>query len=361
MAFRRTALCAALVIATALFAPPAFAQPHLVKPNVHLHIIQPSVPVLQALEIPLGSGAFSTVGTPVAAGVYEVLPLAGTSPVVRVWLASPGSTLHIRATPLGGATTVIPAAPAGTTPSFQVLSVDRTKTPAQWHVQIAMPASFQNLHDYTIAISESLPQVAPLHQGAESLPTNVRLLVTPNYNVHVLVFGNATVVSGPPAINCSSGGAGTCDHSFKPGSVGVPNAPPGSFLTPVTVVFGASFGAGVKFLSWGAACASASSATQCILKIDGSTPTTVTATFSDPSGTGTVCPAPGPNFVDTPECTPQVGATFKAQCDASGYFCCEPQQGATSARCGGQGKHEFTPDCHQNQSLHLTMDGCDHS
>jgi hypothetical protein len=67
----------------------------------------------------------------------------------------------------------------------------------------------------------------------------------------------------------------------------------------------------------------------------------------------------GKSYADMPECSPPVGATTVAQCDANGFFCCNDVQGASSARCGGQDRMEFPPDCHQNSSFtpHLPS-GC---
>jgi len=370
MAFRPHRALVALAAAVAILVVPVFAQPHFVGTNKNIHEIQSPAPSLPVLEVPILGGGFATHST-IATDTYQVLPLFGATPMVQMWLSATGNQLHVRATPAGAAPVIIPEVPSGTTltqTGFQVLSVNRTKTPAQWHIRIQLPINFVGLRDYTIAVTSSLPQPTTPMAGIESLPRNFRLVGQTNYNVAVTVTGNGTVVSGPPGMNCSSGGAGTCNYGFSPGSPGVPPAPPGTFDPTVTVVLGASFGGDVSFAGWGGACAAAASSKQCILKLDGINPVTVSASFktAPQQPAGGTCPTHVPTlgnmtYADMPECTPSVGATSPALCDANGYFCCEHSNGANSARCGGQDMHEFPADCMQNQNYSLKQPyGCYH-
>jgi hypothetical protein len=352
----------ALGVATGVLALSAVAQPHVIKPNVNVQIIRPATPILPVLEVPVASGGFAT-HLPVATGQYQVLPLFGSAPRMRVWLSAAGSQLHVRATPAGGTTVTIPEAPNGTTPSlpgfFQVLSVDRTKTPAQWHVNIQLPSTtFQGVRDFTVAITSSLPQpknVLTAGAGVESLPLNFRLFAVTNYNLTVTVMGNGTVI-GTGGINCSSGATGVCSKGYSPGVTS---------LAPVTVTLRATAGGSISFQSWSGLCSGTSPI--CTVTLDGTAAGAVTAMFQDSGAATTLCPAPPAtvavggrtlSYADMPECSPSVGASTPALCDAQGYFCCETQTGATSARCGGQDRHEFPPDCHQNLNYSIQSGGC---
>ena len=162
-----------------------------------------------------------------------------------------------------------------------------------------------------------------------------------NYDVLVSVDGPGHVTSNPAGIQCGSTPQGyalrDCSYDFGAGAVALE---PGSNDPPNT-----------RFVGWSGNCPG--NAQTCSFTLDGTAPIVAKATFGTSGGGGaSACPTapqlPGLRWIDLPNCGGDAhdshpGITLS--CDASGYFCCEPQTGANSQRCGGGGQFESAPDC----------------
>jgi hypothetical protein len=188
-----------------------------------------------------------------------------------------------------------------------------------------------------------------VHQSLRTDMTDSSAMVVPLrkhkiFVVNVSVQGNGHVTSSPAGIQCGTAPSGSplspCSFDF-----GAP--------TSVTLLEGSNNLNTTKFTGWAGNCAP--NIQNCVLMLDGTSSLAAIAMFGPSTVPASTCPtAPtlaGLRWIDVPDCATGVldehpGITL--ECDANGYFCCEP---ATSthpgdARCGGQ--HESLPDCLQH-------------
>ena len=180
--------------------------------------------------------------------------------------------------------------------------------------------------------------------ATDSAPMTVSLRQRKVFTVTVTVQGSGHVTSNPPGITCGTDYNNhpltDCTHEFGPG--------------PVTLLPNSNDPSTTHFVGWSGNCAP--NMQNCILPLDGTKAMGGTAIFGAIGTPALVshCPAapvlPGLQWVGIPDCASGVrdqhpGITSPAICDANGWFCCEPQTGSNSPRCGGEGQKESLPDC----------------
>jgi hypothetical protein len=204
-------------------------------------------------------------------------------------------------------------------------------------MQVGAPSTLTDPGNYDVLV---------VHQSlrtdtADSPPMVVALRQRKIWTVTVSVDGPGHVTSNPAGIQCGTSSSGRaltdCSYEFGPGTVALQ---PGSNDPPNT-----------RFVGWSGNCPG--SVQTCSLTLNGMAPIVAKATFGTSGGGGaSTCPTapqlPGLRWIDLPNCGgdahdshPGIGL----RCDASGYFCCEPQTGASSARCSGGDQLESAPDC----------------
>lgn len=299
---------------------------------------QLATPVFVELQTPDASGGWATTTslTPAPA----VLPTRGRG--VRVAFTAPANSQFAVAlrTPDGTATPV-PQNPGTPAPPeagyFQVMSVDNTRSPPLYRLYVRAPAALTDPANYAVEIVNQSART----DVADSAPLVVGLRQRPVFTVTVRVVGPGRVVSNPAGIQCGVAPSGAplsaCTFEFPPGPVSLaPNS-----------------NTGARFVGWSGNCAPNQQV--CTFALTGTAPVTATATFAGTGSTlaASTCPTapllPGLRWIDVPNCaTGNIAGHpgISLQCDAQGYFCCEPGSPNSNApRCGGAGRIESLPDC----------------
>jgi hypothetical protein len=307
-------------------------------------------PQFATLSVPDTAGSWSTATA--AGSVFAVLPVRGRA--VRVYFYAP----------LGGSYRVTLREPDGTetalgenhhTPApadagfFEILDVNPNTNSPTWTMYVRAPTAMNSPVNYDIL-------VVNLGGGAkvnESAPMVVDLDPRPRFTVSIRVTGDGHVTSNPGGVACGTSPQGRplapCDFDFA-GSVSLslnPNSNPGA-----------------RFVGWSGNCTGRQ---VCSLTLNGE-PVSAVAQFEQDSGTTSLMPCPtapmlpGLRWIDLPNCaTGQIGdhPGINLACDAQGYFCCEPETGASSPRCGAN-KRESQPDCrhHAPRGLLRQPGGC---
>lgn len=297
-----------------------------------------ATPSLVIVKVPdlIAPGAWLPVSTP-----FEVLPTKGRG--VQVLFTAPvGSvfTVSLRApngsvTPLTENTGTQPPADAG---YFQIVTVDPAQNPPTYTMYVRAPQALADPVNFEILIVNHTLRT----DSTDSDPMSVSLRKKKIFTVTVTVNGSGHVTSTPQGIQCGTSPSGhaltDCTHDFGPG--------------PVSLAPNSNDPATTHFVGWAGNCAPSQQV--CNFALAGDAGVVAIATFGASSVPASTCPAapllPGLKWADLPDCATgniagHPGISHPALCDAQGYFCCEPQTGATSSRCGGQGQHESPPDC----------------
>lgn len=309
---------------------------------------QAAAPVFTSLEVP-SAGSWTTATA--SGGVFPVLPLPGRG--VRIHFTAPlGSTYGVTFVEPDGTRTAVaensgtPAPPAAG--YFQILATTAASPPA-WTMYVRAPQGLQSPENYQIWVVN----LGGAARVTESGPMIVDLDPRPRFTVTVRVEGGGLVTSNPPGITCGTSKQGraqtNCLFDFAPGG---------------TVSLLPNSNDGARFVGFTGNCQGRQ---VCTLALSGS-PASATALFEADTMSTTLptCPVapqlPGLRWIDRPNCaTGQIGyhPGITLQCDARGYFCCEPSNGPSSPRCPGGGD-ETEPDCmvHQPRGLLRQPGGC---
>lgn len=224
---------------------------------------------------------------------------------------------------------------------FQVIEAS-PDNPSTVTLYVRAPEALPSPTDFTIEVVHKSLRT----DVGDSTPLSIALHRKPVFSVSVTVTGSGHVTSNPAGLMC-----GPSPSNGRPLTPCKANFPAG---TTVQLIPGGNQGA--RFRAWGGDCDP--TVQVCQLTMDGNGKV-VSARFD---GTTTQQPSncpeppqlPGLRWIDIPACATgsidsHPGITNPAVCDAAGYFCCEPgPPGAVSARCGGTGKIQSTPDCRQH-------------
>lgn len=295
-------------------------------------------PIFGQLSIPDPSGSnqwiqFATINPPPA----EVLPTRGRA--VRFWYQAPvGSIFAVSIREL--ATSSMPAVTTPLTQNngtpappeagyFQILSENPNTGSSQaiYNMYVRAPMSLTtNPANFDILVVNQSQR----SNATDSSPMVVALRARKIYTVSVAVTGNGLVVSDPPGIQCGTSLTGhvytDCTNDFGPGSVRLDAT---THADPM-----------LRFLEWRGSCSG--STRPCVLMLDGTARSVVSATFVADTSTATAStcsaapPVSGWRWIGIPGCGPidtLPGVTV--QCDSQGYFCCSTGSPA-STRCSGQ-------------------------
>jgi hypothetical protein len=251
---------------------------------------------------------------------------------VRLWFYSTaGSVFNVSLRDRTGATVAsLNQNSGGQPPSdagyFEILSENVNHNPAIFHMHVRAPQALADPANYDIVV---------VHQSArsdvsDSDPMVVALRARKIYTVSVAVTGNGLVVSAPPGIQCGTSLTGhlytDCTNDFGPGAVRLDAT---THADPM-----------LRFLEWRGSCSG--STRPCVLMLDGTARSVVSATFvaNTSTATASTCsaapPVSGWRWIGIPGCGPidtLPGVTV--QCDSQGYFCCSTGSPA-STRCSGQ-------------------------
>jgi hypothetical protein len=298
-----------------------------------------ATPTLVIVKVP----DLNAVGTwlPVSAPL-EVLPTKGRG--VQILFTAPvGSVFSVSLRALNGGAVTPLTENTGTQPPpdagyFQIVNVDPANNPPTYTMYVRAPVAIPDPVNYEVLIVNHTLRT----DSTDSDPLVVTLRKKKIFMVTVTVNGSGHVVSTPPGIQCGTSPSGhaltDCSHDFGPGPVSLsPNA-----NDPSTT----------HFVGWAGNCPPTQQV--CNVALLGDAGVVAIATFGASSVAPSSCPAapllPGLKWADLPDCATgnisgHPGISHPAMCDAQGYFCCEPQTGASSARCGGNGQLESPPDC----------------
>jgi len=288
-------------------------------------------PVLNSVEVPTATpGQWQTVSF--TTSTFAVLPVKGRG--VRLDFNAPkDSVFNVTIAEPDG--TMIALSQHDNTPVppddgyFSIIDVNTNSTPALYRMYVRTPA---------VMSSPEMYQIQVVNLGTpNSSPMTVNFGAAPRFTVKVQVTGDGHVTSNPGGITCGSSSQGPLSPcSFD-------------FGQSVTLSLNPNSNQGSKFIGWTGNCIGKA---VCTLTLDGA-PVAATAVFAPDSSSMTVmsCPVaqriPGLRWIDMPACATghideHPGITL--QCDAAGFFCCEPQTNASSTRCGAD-HLESVPDC----------------
>lgn len=295
-------------------------------------------PVFADLETPGPNNTWDTITnlTPAPA----ILPTRGRG--VRIGVKAPvGSTLAVSIRSGTGAPVALAQNTGSPAPPeagyFQVVSTSPASPPV-YRLYVRVPLALADPANYTIDIVNKSLRT----DVTDSAPLSVALSMRTIFTVSVAIMGSGRVISNPPGITCGTAPSGAALTACR-----------ADFPAPVTVSLAPNSNGG-GFKGWSGNCPPNDQT--CILTLNGTSGFGATAHFGTPvPGEVSTCPTAqtiaGLRWIDIPDCATGVidahpGISHPAQCDAQGFFCCEPGGANTnSPRCGGIGKIESAPDC----------------
>jgi hypothetical protein len=294
-------------------------------------------PVFRQLRFPTANGGWqSTSEFPLSHGI---LPTRGRAVRVDV-VANLGVLFGVGLRTLDGVLTALPQNSQTPMPPaagyFEIIEVATTVNPPVHVIHIRAPLALSDPTNYSIEIVNRSQNTSV----TDSPPLVIPLRAVPNFKVTVTVQGQGRVTSTPPGITC-----GVADSGRQLTECSAEFASPVS-LAPQSVQGAAAF------RSWGGNCDP--QVQTCQLALSGNAQAIAIAKFgASGAPASAACPTapvlPGLHWIDAPNCATNnidqhPGITL--QCDAQGYFCCEPgPSGSNAPRCGGSGKIESAPDC----------------
>lgn len=299
-----------------------------------------ATPTFGTLELPNPSAANGWASYQPISPPPPVLPTRGRG--VRFYFFAPaGSTFNVSLRGLDG--TLTPLTENHGTPAppeegyFQIISENPSPNPAIYLMYVRAPlTNFTNFD--ILVVNHSLRT-----DTTDSAPMVVSLRQRKVFTITVRVEGSGHVTSDFPGIQCGTGNYGEvltdCSHEFGPGLVK---------LNPHSNDLNTT-----KFIGWSGNCAP--NVQVCELTLDGTAAMSATAHFG--ARTTQVlqspCPEaprlPGLRWIGRPDCsssTLNLRTGVTVQCDAKGWFCCEPgPQNSPANRCGAAGQIESLADC----------------